>query len=186
MFQWWVKYKPYSRTLVLVNQGQWVIKPALIPSRSQKEDKTSKTGHNDTEKLVPEELSKGLVFNMCKGCWKEPSCVRYLLCKCSHGEKKKKKQLYTHTHFFSWCATLHCFSLPPRNSQLSSWRALLMCPKEILRRQQSFGDASPFLACSFAIIQNSHTIIFKKRRQEWLYRFGQQHSSCVLIKYYPR
>lgn len=37
-----------------------------------------------------------------------------------------------------------------------------MCPKEILRRQQSFGDASPFLACSFAITQNSHTIIFKK------------------------
>lgn len=99
MFQWWVKYKPYSRTLVLVNQGQWVIKPALIPSRSQKEDKTSKTGHNDTEKLVPEELSKGLVFNMCKGCWKEPSCVRYLLCKCSHGEKKKKNN-FTHTHIF--------------------------------------------------------------------------------------
>lgn len=103
MFQWWVKYKPYSRTLVLVNQGQWVIKPALIPSRSQKEDKTSKTGHNDTEKLVPEELSKGLVFNMCKGCWKEPSCVRYLLCKCSHGEKKKKTTLHTHTFFFLMC-----------------------------------------------------------------------------------
>lgn len=83
-------------------------------SKEPEEEKMSKTSHSDTEKLVSEELSKGLIYNTCKGCWKE-SCVRYLLYKCSQGEKKKNK-LQTHTHFLLIsCVTLQCFSLSPRN-----------------------------------------------------------------------